>query len=56
MTFMIIVSHVFSENLIEVPQVVQKIGRFSLPILTIFINFSELLTFPCQKESNNVGI
>ena len=56
MTFTIIVSHVFPENLIEVPQVVQKIGRFSLPILTIFINFSEFLTFPCYKESNNVDI
>ena len=37
--FNIIISHVFRKNFIEIPQVVQKIWRFSSPILTIFIDF-----------------
>ena len=55
-TFKIIISHIFTENFIETPEVVQKIWRFSLSILTIFINFSDFLTIPCYKETNNVII
>ena len=39
-------SHVFPENFIEILQVVQKILRFSLSIITIFVDFSDFLTFP----------
>ena len=38
-TFNIIISHIFPENLIEIPQVVQKIWRISLSILPIFFSF-----------------
>ena len=38
-TFNIIINHIFPENFIEIPQVVQKVWRFSPSILTIFINF-----------------
>ena len=38
-TFNIILSHIFLENFIEILEVVQKIWRISLSILTIFINF-----------------
>ena len=37
--FNIIISHIFPENFIEVPWVVQEIWTFSPSILTIFINF-----------------
>ena len=47
----------FTENFIEIPQVVQKIWwRLSLSILTTFIDFSDFLTFPFCKESNKVSI
>ena len=39
MTFNIIIRHIFPENFIEVPQVVQKLLRTSLSILAIFIDF-----------------
>ena len=39
LTAFIMISHVFPENFIEVPQVVQEIRRFSSSILTVFINF-----------------
>ena len=58
-TFNITISHIFSENFIEVPQVAQKIRRFSpsiLTIFTIFIDFSDILTFPCYKETNEASI
>ena len=55
-TFNIIISHIFFKNFNEIPQVVQKIWRFSPSILTIFINFSDFLTFPCYKETNGVSI
>ena len=46
-----------SQNFIEVPQVFQKIWRFSLSILTIFtIFFFDILTFSCYKETNDVSI
>ena len=41
MTFNIIISHIFPKNFIEIPQVVQKILRFSLSILT----FSSIFQF-----------
>ena len=53
--FNIIVSHIFPENvIIKIPQVVQKIWRFSPSILTLFIYFSDFLTFPYYKETNGV--
>ena len=45
-TFNIIISHIFPENLIEIPQVVQKTWRISLSILIIFINFHQFFGFP----------
>ena len=56
MTLNIIISHIFPENFIEIPQVVQKIWRIFLSILAISINFSDLLTFPYYKETNNVSL
>ena len=56
LTFNIIINLIFPENFIELPQVVRKIWRFSPSILTIFINFSEFLTFPFYKETNVVSI
>ena len=55
-TFNIIISHVFPENFIEIPLVVKKIWRFFPSILTTFIDFSDLLTFPCYKETNDVSV
>ena len=55
-TFNIIISHIFPGNFTEIAQVVQKIWRFSPLILTIFINFSEFLTFPCCKKTNEITI
>ena len=40
-TFNIIISHIFPENFIEIPQVVQKIWKISLSILAIFIEFHQ---------------
>ena len=44
------ISHIFSENVIEIPQVVQKIWRFSPLILTIFINVLDFLKFLITKK------
>ena len=53
--FNIIVSHIFPENvIIKIPQVVQKIWRFSPWILALFIYFSNFLTFPYYKKTNGV--
>ena len=52
--FNIIISHIFPENFIEIPQVFQKIWRLSL--LSIFINFLDFLTFPCYKETYDVSL
>ena len=53
--FNIIISHIFPENvIIKIPQVFQKIWRFSPSILALFIYFSYFLTFPYYKESNGV--
>ena len=40
-TFSIIISHIFPEHLIEIPQVIHKIWRLSSSLLTIFIGFSD---------------
>ena len=37
-TFDITIRHIFPENFIEIPQVVQKLRKIFLPILDIFIN------------------
>ena len=55
-TFNFIASYIFPENLIEIPEIFQKIWIFSPPILTIFINFLDFLTFLCYKETNGVSI
>ena len=55
-TFNIIISHIFSESFIGIPQVVQKICRFSPSILSSFINFSDFLTLSCYKETYDVGL
>ena len=44
-TLNIIISHIFPENFIEIPQVVQKICRLSLSILAIFIDFYQFFGF-----------
>ena len=44
-TFNIIISHVFPENFIAIARVV-----------TIFIDFSDFLTLPCCKETNDITI
>ena len=44
-TFDIIISHIFPENFIEIPQVVQKLLRIFLSILAIFIEFQQFSRF-----------
>ena len=41
-TFNLFINHIFPENFIKIPQVVQKIWRFSSSILTIFTDISLL--------------
>ena len=53
--FKYIISHIFSEIVIETAQVVQNIWRFSPSILTTFIDFLDFLTVPCWKETNDVS-
>ena len=55
-TFNIIISHIFPEYSIEILQDVQKLWRISLSVLAIFINFTDFLTLPCYKETNNVNL
>ena len=58
-TFNIMISHLFSDNYIEIPQVVQNIWRISLSILPIFIDFHQcfrFLAFPCYKETYDVSL
>ena len=38
LTFNIIITDIFPENFIDIPQVVQKMWRLYLPILAIFLN------------------
>ena len=56
LTFNIIISHIIPQNFIEIPQVFQKIWRLSSTILAIFINFFYFLTFPSDKETNDVSL
>ena len=44
-TLNIIISHIFPENFIEIPQVVQKIWRLSLTKLASFIDFYQFFGF-----------
>ena len=55
-TVNVIIGHIFPENFIEIPLVVQKIWRISLTISAIFIDFFGFLTFPCYKETNDVSL
>ena len=55
-TLNFIIRDIFPENLIKISQNVQRICRFSSSILTGFINFLDLLTFPCYKEANDVRV
>ena len=43
--FNIIISHIFPENFIEVPQVAEGLRRISLSILAIFIDFHGFFGF-----------
>ena len=59
----IFISHNFLENLIEIPQFVQKIWMYSFSILTIFINFSDIFDISllqrnwwCQHISDHINI
>ena len=54
----IIISHIFPENFIYIPHVVQKIWRLSLSlsILAIFIDFLNFLLFPSYKETNDISL
>ena len=44
-TVNIIISYIFSEYVIEIPQTVQKLSRISLSILAIFIDFHQFSGF-----------
>ena len=55
-TFNVIIKHIFPENFIDIPHVIQKICRIFLSILAIVIDFSDFLTFPCYKETNDVSL
>ena len=57
--FNISIRRIFPENFIEIPQVVQKLCRISVPILAIFDNFHQFLgffIFPCYKETNDISL
>ena len=44
-TVNIIISYIFSEYVIEIPQTVQKLSRIYLSILAIFIDFHQFSGF-----------
>ena len=44
-TFNIIIRHIFPENFIEIPLVVQRLWGISLSVLAIFINFYQFFGF-----------
>ena len=44
-TFNIIISHIFHANFMEIPKVIHKLGRISLSILAIFIDFHQFSGF-----------
>ena len=54
--FNVIISHTFPKNLIQIPQVVQKLCRISLSRLAIFVDFLDFLTYPCYKETTDVNL
>ena len=56
LAFNLIISHIFPENFIKIPQVDETIPKFVWLILTIFINFSDFLAFSWYKETNDVSI
>ena len=47
----IMISYIFSESVIEIPQVAQKIWRFYSTIIAIFENFLHFWTFHCHKKN-----
>ena len=53
-TFNISLSHIFPENFIKIPQVVQTVWRFTLSSNNYFNRFFDFLTFPCSKETKDV--
>ena len=55
-TFNIVISHIFPKTFIEVPQVVQKIWRFSSSILAIFIIFFGFFDVSLLQENNDVSM
>ena len=64
-TFNITSKHIFPENFVEFPQIVQKIWRNSLSMLGIFVNFPPFffflfsfffLTLTCYKEINSISL
>ena len=54
MTFNVFVSHIFPENFIKIPPVIQKISRSPPSIFIILIKFTDFVTFPCYIETNDV--
>ena len=52
--FNINISYILLGNFIEMREVLQKIFKFFLLILFIFINYSDFLIFPCFKEVNSI--
>ena len=50
-TFNNIISQIFPENFIEIPEVVKKIWKFSWSMLTVFIDFADFLTYTCYKKT-----
>ena len=52
LTFNITISYIFPENFIEISQVTQKIWRF----FSFNIDFSDFLTFPYWRKTNDVSI
>ena len=56
----IIITHLFPEMFIQIPQVVQKIWRLSPPILVIFSDFHPIFWicwhFPVTKKLNDISL
>ena len=52
--FIIINIHIFTATFTEIPEIVLKLWRFPLSILTIFIDFLYLLIFPCYIETHDI--
>ena len=45
---------IFPQSFINVPDVFQTLWRLFSSVLTIFINFSDFLSFPCYKETISI--